>query len=404
MSNQNQTAPESQAGSSNDTSKHKAAEVIAVQEDEEQEQSGKKVRGFFFHPVFITLAAVASLISVPLSVYFYFAAKERPELTYYTHPVKATVVRSGQASRITAIFDNKPVQTDITAAQVAIWNQGRKSIRKDQVLKPVVIRTGDGSPILEATIRKESRDVTQLSLGTEEIQKGRLTVLWNILEQNDGGVIQLIYAGNTDVPIIVDGVIEGQTQINRLEFGGKIMTPYEQYEADKTDYKGIGILTLVLAGFFFLFAFRVVGDLRRWTRQSIVSLKSNDKDMLIDSYNQSINSYKEQFDFYKDLIKQVEDDSDQYIREGRPDLTKSNDTLIKSYRDIQQSCVDSIKEYEGMKTARVAERREKLRTYLRREKRANIVFGILVSLGVVALIVTIYFFFVARPAGPPFGF
>jgi uncharacterized membrane protein YhfC len=50
-------------------------------------------------------------------------------------------------------------------------------------------------------------------LNTEELQKGRAQITWSILEHNDGGVIQLIYAGSPALTINVDGVIEGQKEI-----------------------------------------------------------------------------------------------------------------------------------------------------------------------------------------------
>lgn len=148
-----------------------------------------------------------------LAAYLYFEGKEAHQLTYYISPAKAVVVQTGQASKLAVSFDGKPVGTDITAAQIAIWNQGKLPIKKDDVLRPIVIDTENNAPILEATIRKSSRDVTHLALNIDELQKGRVSISWNILEQNDGGIIQLVYAGNPALKIYVDGIIEGQRSI-----------------------------------------------------------------------------------------------------------------------------------------------------------------------------------------------
>lgn len=186
------------------------------------------------------VGSIASLISVPLAMYFYKESRGVPKLTYHIHPVKAVLVRVGEGSKLQSRYEDKEITTDITAAQVAIWNRGKLPIRKSNILKSIVIRTDNNAPILEAIIRTSSREVIQLELDLREIQDGRVITSWNILEHNDGGVIQLIYAGNTDLNIVVEGVIEGQREIEKHEFSGKIQSPDEQYAASKYRYKGLG--------------------------------------------------------------------------------------------------------------------------------------------------------------------
>jgi hypothetical protein len=181
---------------------------------------------FFSNPL---VGGVGTVIGILLAVYFYSEQREFRKLTYYVHPVKAVVVKAGQASELTAIYADKPIKTDITAAQVALWNQGKLPIKGNDVLKPIVLHTTDKSPILEATIRKVSRDVIKLQLQPHEAQNGRIAISWQILEQNDGGIIQLIYAGSPDVDILFEGVIEGQNKIERIVYPEKIQSPDEQY-------------------------------------------------------------------------------------------------------------------------------------------------------------------------------
>jgi len=181
---------------------------------------------FFSNPWVGFIGTVASVLGVLLAAYFFLEGKENHQLTYYVNPSKAIVVKSGQASNLAVSFNGKIINTDITAAQIILWNQGKLSIKTDDILKPIVIYTENNVPILEATIRKSSRDVTQLSLNTEEIQKGLLTVSWSILEQNDGGIIQLIYAGGPEVNIYARGVIEGQREIIQLKSVASSPSPF----------------------------------------------------------------------------------------------------------------------------------------------------------------------------------
>jgi hypothetical protein len=191
------------------------AEHEAPKEPLQAAASQSRVPSFFSHPAVVTLSfisAIAGLVGLPVSFYFYYAAKDYPQLSYYVVPAKAVIVKAGQVSKLTASYDNKVVSTDITAAQIALWNEGSKTIKGADVLRPVTIHV-DNTQILEATVRKASREVVRLEIGTEELQGGIVHVSWNLLERGDGGVVQLIYAGNPNVNIYAEGVIEGQPKL-----------------------------------------------------------------------------------------------------------------------------------------------------------------------------------------------
>ena len=59
---------------------------------------------------------IASIIGVALSVYFFEAAREKPQLIYFVHPAKAAVVRTQENSRIEVQFDGQRLESDITVA------------------------------------------------------------------------------------------------------------------------------------------------------------------------------------------------------------------------------------------------------------------------------------------------
>jgi len=214
--------------------------------------TGSTLRRFFSNPLVGAAGSVASIAGLLLATYFYKEGKEAPQLTFYVHPVRAVVLQAGQASRLSARFDNELVRSDITAVQVAVWNRGKLAIRQDRVLKPVVILTMNHAPILEAQIRKSTREVTELSLNTTDLEKGRVTVSWRILEQNDGGVIQLIYAGGPSVAIRVDGAIEGQKEIAQLVFPRTIRSAEEQFLATVRGPRTLGSVMLAVGILFVL--------------------------------------------------------------------------------------------------------------------------------------------------------
>lgn len=179
------------------------------------------------------VGSIASLISIPLAIYFYTETKQTPLLTYYIHPSRAIVVKAGQASNLTVNYANREIKNDITAVQIAIWNQGRSPIKAGGILRPIVIRTENNIPILEASIRKTSRDLINFKIDSADAEKGIVTLSWNILEQNDGAIIQLIYAGGPHARINLDGVLEGQAQILELQSAFALQSPEEQLRSER---------------------------------------------------------------------------------------------------------------------------------------------------------------------------
>lgn len=173
------------------------------------------LKRFFSNPLVGIIGSIASVASLLLAVYFYLQSERHRELTYMVYPTKTIVLKAGQTSRLSVTLDNKRFDNDLTAAQIAFWNSGNEPIRRDQVLKPFVIRTSRGVPIIEARLLKKSRDVIDIT--ALRTSAGEIALSWNILEQNDGGLIQIVFAGGSDTPISASVVVEGQPQIKEVE-------------------------------------------------------------------------------------------------------------------------------------------------------------------------------------------
>src|SRR5207249_3270232 len=158
-------------------------------------QTAGSFRLFFSNPAVGILGSLASILGLMLAVYFYSASRVHRDLVFLAHPTKAVVVRAGQTSRVSVTIDGKPINEDVTAAQVAFWNRGSQSIRSENMLRTLTVNVGRTSQILEARIRKASRDVSEIELDLTDTSRGQLGVRWKILEPGDGAVIQLIFLG-----------------------------------------------------------------------------------------------------------------------------------------------------------------------------------------------------------------
>ena len=58
-----------------------------------------------------------------------------------------------------------------------------------------------------------THDVIGLKLDASQCDQGRLGVSWEILEERDGGIVQMIYAGSPDLKITAQAISEGQRRI-----------------------------------------------------------------------------------------------------------------------------------------------------------------------------------------------
>ncbi len=215
-------------------------------EDEKVELTQNN-KNWYSHPYWAVIAIIASITTVIgffLSIYFYYESKEYPELTFTIHPVRAILLQKGQTSKLSASFEGKSIESDVSTAQIAIWNNGKKAVKSDNILnaqKNIQINTENNVPILEAKIRKFSREEIQCSVNSDQISKGVIFVSWYILEKNDGCVLQLIYEGSPATKIAAIGSIEGQNQILEIASLNRVVHP--------ADY---ALLTLSISALFFL--------------------------------------------------------------------------------------------------------------------------------------------------------
>lgn len=205
---------------------------------------------FFSNPVVGVVSSICSVTGVFLAIYFFVASTQKRELTYFVHPIKTVVARADQSSRLSISVDRVEVSSDVTAAQIAFWNVGNLPIRPQNILRPFKIHLPPGTAIVDALIRKKSREVIELDLISEAMNQGTIEVSWNILEKGDGGIIQLIYLGTPDTSITASGIVEGQGGIDQQTSYGKVRSPAEQYEFQFREMRHLALVMLGFAGIF----------------------------------------------------------------------------------------------------------------------------------------------------------
>ena len=108
--------------------------------------------------IILAIGGIAATVTTFLVMWRY------RELAYAVNPSRTAVLRKGEASCLKIFHDKREVTDDVTAIQIAIWNDGRESIRREHVLSPITLVTEPPVRILEATIKKRSREVVGFEL------------------------------------------------------------------------------------------------------------------------------------------------------------------------------------------------------------------------------------------------
>ena len=207
---------------------------------------------------------LVGIVGIAAAVYFGLTSRRRRELLFSVNPVRTKVVTSGQATDLKVSYRDEPFgDIDVTAVQLAIWNAGYESIKKEHVRKEIVVTTKPQVRILEASVRTGSPDTGfKLLDSTDSKVEGRVPVSWEILERNEGASIQLLYIGTSEVDILVEGLIEGQGRAKQIVTSSSLKSPQEHHK--KLRQQGfLAVISLVSSVVIAIlqFAIRVQWDL-----------------------------------------------------------------------------------------------------------------------------------------------
>lgn len=183
------------------------------------------------------LGSLIGIAGLTLSFYFYKMSIALPEPVFLLDPSRTVIIDSERLSetplRVVRLNGNE-IKGDITSVRFYFWNNGRKSIRPLNVLKPLVIALDDAAgEIIDYKVLKSSRSVVDPVIARHSADPKRsLDLSFSILEQEDGLSGQLLYKGKPDANVTISGTVENVSEIitdQRMiqrrfwkEYGGKI--------------------------------------------------------------------------------------------------------------------------------------------------------------------------------------
>jgi hypothetical protein len=161
------------------------------------------------NPYMVLIVIVVGILGALASIYFGFWPKyPHRELTYAVQPVRTAIVQVNHASDIAVTYKGKPIQGDLSAAQIMIVNAGQEPIEANDIKVPITLSISN-AVILERYYNTNELAGTGFIVGTN-FPSNSISVDWQLIERRDKPIIQIVYAGNRDASITLEGRIKGQ--------------------------------------------------------------------------------------------------------------------------------------------------------------------------------------------------
>lgn len=155
------------------------------------------------------LGLILGVVGIILAVIFYYRAKARKELKYYTYGFNLVHESLSEVPNLQVKFADKEIK-NLTVTNLVIWNSGNMTIDKNDhvTLEPIRIVCDEEIVIysLELEISVEPSNNIQI---TEHDKSYHCT--FDYLDRNQGCIIKIFHSGKNMEPIRLIGKIKGGT-------------------------------------------------------------------------------------------------------------------------------------------------------------------------------------------------
>jgi hypothetical protein len=158
---------------------------------------------------FMTIATfVLAIFSIVLAVFFYIRSRRNKEPVYTKKSFNIIQDFSSKLTDLAIIYKNESV-TNLTITKIAFWNSGRETINMVDVAEadPLRISITNNSKILSAEVIYSGNPANKFRIS--EIKDNSVKLLFDYIDRNEGGIIQIIHTGKSSEDIDVKGIIKG---------------------------------------------------------------------------------------------------------------------------------------------------------------------------------------------------
>jgi hypothetical protein len=158
---------------------------------------------------------ISSIISIAITIvfgyYFLYIGNRERKPTFYLDPTRTVILDKQNAANAPLQLlksNGDTISSDVTSVYFYFFNQGTETIKQENIYSPLKIILGNRAEILDFKILKVARNVSGIQL-TRDTVENALLIDFKALEKDDGFVGQLIFEGNKNASITLEGGIDG---------------------------------------------------------------------------------------------------------------------------------------------------------------------------------------------------
>ena len=156
---------------------------------------------------------ICSIIAIPLAFYLTMGG---PNLTYYySVDDKVKIIGHNEVSQLHIFHDeiDGEIRDELYLIKIRVWNAGKEPIRIQDIRNKLTINSMPAINILEAKVNDTNGSEVNFQIDTLEKSKGKIGLLFDVLEKDEGGTIQLLYIGGKEIEFVINGKVIGQDEI-----------------------------------------------------------------------------------------------------------------------------------------------------------------------------------------------
>jgi len=161
---------------------------------------------------------ISSIISIVITIvfgyYFLYVGIRERKPTFYVDPTRTTILDKENAANAPLMLlksNGDTITSDVTSIYFYFFNQGEETIKQENIYSPLKIKLSDQAEILDFKILKVARSVSGIEV-TRDSLGNSLTINLKALEKDDGLAGQIIFEGNKNAIIHLEGGIDGVKQ------------------------------------------------------------------------------------------------------------------------------------------------------------------------------------------------
>ncbi|MCW7479384.1 hypothetical protein ND856_18940 [Leptospira bandrabouensis] len=174
------------------------------------------------NPILTLVSIFLTIISFILAIFFYLESKKERDpffvLNNYNEPIVKLLNSESENDLDFSIYikskkGNFPINGEIYSTRIYFWNNGKESIKRENILQKLKIYPDLKSKIVGVRILRNTRPEISNFKAILNKELNEITLDFDIIEENDGVTLQILFNGSQNEIFKIKGIIEGVKKI-----------------------------------------------------------------------------------------------------------------------------------------------------------------------------------------------